>query len=323
MNIFLDYIRKTIDSNALGIQLSDNELKGIPIYIKYDYTLFWLTIQNKEFVFAIRNEGNEYTTELLRRQADILKDVFKKQIIFGFKNIPSINRHRMIQKKLSFIVPNKYLYLTPLFIDQRERLDKKNKISKILSPSAQAIILYHLQKMPLGNLNFKSIAHRMNYGQMSITKAAEELSGFGICQIEGTKEKRLVFPKNNKTLWDAAIDYMGNPVGKTIYVDSLPENIRFIKSNVTALSYYTDMAEGNIDFYACSSKVFSKHLKAGLFKDANGLEGRYCMELWKYDPDLLQNDNLADPLSLFLLFRESNDERIQLVLNQLLNKVKW
>lgn len=323
MNIYLNYIRKIIDGNAFSEQMTDNDMKGIPFYIRYDYLFYWLTIQNKKFVFVERKEGADYTIELLRKQAEIIKELFKTQVIFGFEDVLSVNRQRMVQKNLSFIVPNKYLYLPQLFIDLRERLDKKIKISKFLQPCAQMIVLYHIQKETTSELNFKALAAKLQYSQMAITKAAEELKRYNICQIEGAKEKRIIFSKNNKELWDNALNFMTTPVAKKVYVDSIPNSITFVKSSDTALAHYTDLAEGNTDHFACSKTIFSNYIKNGQFKDANEVEGTYCIELWRYNPELLKRDNLVDPLSLFLCFRESNDERIQFALKQVLSKIQW
>ena len=54
-------------------------------------------------------------------------------------------------------------------------------------------------------------------------------------------------------------------------------------------------------------------------------EGRYCLEVWKYNPkqlaNLVQDDySVVDPLSLYLSLKNETDERIEMALEQIKTK---
>jgi hypothetical protein len=51
--------------------------------------------------------------------------------------------------------------------------------------------------------------------------------------------------------------------------------------------------------------------------------GSVCIEIWKYEAALLSRDDVVDPLSLYLCFRNEEDERVQRVLPELLECVHW
>jgi hypothetical protein len=60
----------------------------------------------------------------------------------------------------------------------------------------------------------------------------------------------------------------------------------------------------------------------------NDYEGRYALEVWKYNPltlvDELPNDKaVVDPISLFLSVKDSRDERIEMALDQIVKKFIW
>jgi hypothetical protein len=63
------------------------------------------------------------------------------------------------------------------------------------------------------------------------------------------------------------------------------------------------------------------------FVDMNPQEGRYCLEVWKYNPLVLTKGNgtqsLVDPLSLYLSMKHMNDERIAIALEGIINKYIW
>lgn len=47
------------------------------------------------------------------------------------------------------------------------------------------------------------------------------------------------------------------------------------------------------------------------------------LEIWKYDPKLLSESGLVDPLSLYLSLADTNDERIEGALRDLLEDLRW
>ncbi len=89
----------------------------------------------------------------------------------------AINRGRLIQKGMNFIVPGKQLFLPDMLLDLREnfneRSSRKNK-EKLLT-SAQYILLYHMlhryEKVQLTDLSFKELAVKIGYTQVAISNA--------------------------------------------------------------------------------------------------------------------------------------------------------
>jgi hypothetical protein len=47
------------------------------------------------------------------------------------------------------------------------------------------------------------------------------------------------------------------------------------------------------------------------------------IEIWNYAPELFAKKGIVDPLSLFLTLKNTEDERIEMVLDNLLRKIKW
>ena len=54
-----------------------------------------------------------------------------------------------------------------------------------------------------------------------------------------------------------------------------------------------------------------------------GTEVDYTIEVWRYDPGLLAFNGFIDPLSLYIVFKDSEDERIQKALEQILKTYLW
>ena len=55
------------------------------------------------------------------------------------------------------------------------------------------------------------------------------------------------------------------------------------------------------------------------FHEVNSLE----LEVFKYNPRLFSHGGLVDDLTLYLSFKDSNDERIVMALTEMMEEFKW
>jgi hypothetical protein len=231
-------------------------------------------------------------------------------------------------------VPDKQLFLPDFLMDLREgnqNAGRKKKTEKLL-PSAQFILFYHILHKPitehLENDSFTQLALRFGYTKMAITKAVDNLVYHEICKVEGTKEKYLRFNNNKEQLWHLALPIMVDPVFKRIYVDELPEGMHLLQANESALPEYSDMNPSQQKYYAIEKGNFFYLQKNGQLKYPNEYEGKYGLEVWKYNPEPLANilnNNIpvVDPLSLYLSLKDNRDERVEMALEQILEHFLW
>ena len=138
------------------------------------------------------------------------------------------------------------------------------------------------------------------------------------------------FRLNRHELWNTVVhqNLFVNPVLKRVYVDELPKGENMLYTNASALPEYTDLNPGRQQYYAIEKKVFYGLQKRNALINQNDYEGNYCIEVWKYNPlklvDELPNDlSVVDPLSLYLSLKDSQDERIEMALEQIIEKYIW
>jgi len=93
------------------------------------------------------------------------------------------------------------------------------------------------------------------------------------------------------------------------------------------LANYTIINPENTVYYATDSRSFKIMKENNDLIGLNKFEGKYCLEIWKYDPMLLisnlEKNDLVDPLSLYLSLQNNHDERIKMELDKLKNKYLW
>ena len=230
-------------------------------------------------------------------------------------------RKRLIQKRIAFIVPARQMYIPQMLIDLKEFNYSIKDKQELLPTSAQVLLLYHLQKKDLSLMNFKQIAIELAYSEMTISRASKILKDFDLCDIKGKKDKQFVFPYDKKQLWLKALPFMQSPVKDEFFTENKPDNPSFIISGLTALSKYSLIADDNTVNYAIDEIKFKELRKNKTLQELNKYEGQYSIEVWKYSPAMFAKNKIVDFLSLYLIFNKESDERIQIALENKLNKL--
>ena len=322
---------------VLGIALSIEPLSSegqahLPLYIRETYKIYFARIFDQPLALVIIDGDDEFSTLQIEKHLNFIKDSLGKTAVLVSDNMTAINRRRLIQKGINFIVPGKQLFIPNMLLDLRESFNeqKKGRSGHKLLPSAQYILLYHLQdsykKQPLTDLSFKELAEFLGYTQMAITNAVENLRLLGLCEVEGVKEKSIRFEHEKRVLWDMAQPFLLSPVLKQIYVDEKPD-LDMLHSNLSALPIYSDLNPSQQEYYAIGKTSYYELKKNGTLINENNYEGRYCLEVWKYYPlnieQVTTKENVVDPLSLYLSLKDNQDERIEMALNQIIERYIW
>ena len=327
-----NYIYDTLGTDIHPEPVPQKGLSSLPMFIKEAYKFDYAVLRNNNLILVEAKKNNHLSIFQATKQLEQIKKTFNKNVVLVTFDMTAIDRKRLIEQGINFIVPGKQMYLPDLLIDLHENFSNtKNKHLKThLLPSAQFIVLYHLlhRNYKIEEYSFKELAQKFGYTQMGITKAINNLRRHELCKIEGTKEKAIRFNFERHELWNIAFPLMVNPVFKKTYVDERPKNIFMLHSNESALPEYSDMNPSRQEYFAIGRTAFYELQKKKELINANDYEGRYCLEVWKYDPLTLvgemPNDNaVVDPLSLYLSLKDLRDERIGMALDKIVEQNIW
>lgn len=326
---------------VLGIEIQQEVIdkKGIemlPLFLREIYRLYNASLFNQAFILVEKTDNEAFSVHQTEKHFNLIKGAYNRKIVLLTSEMSSLNRKRLVEKGINFIVPGKQLYLPDFLIDLREDFKKgKIKPQKLkLLPSAQFILLYRIlhrnEKPGIEDLSFKELASKLKYTPMAITFAAENLMQLEICNIVGEKEKYLRFNVENREMWHDLDQrkLLLNPVIKKIYVDEIPENIHLLHCNMSALPEYSDMNPSRQEYFSIEKNMFYSLLKSNALINTNKHEGKYCLEIWKYNSlklveKLFNDSNVVDPLSLYLSLKDNKDERIEMSLEQIIQKFIW
>lgn len=332
----LRYIQETLGIQATAVPIAKSYLDTLPMFIHEIYKLYHTELFNTEIILAELKNEEELSIQQTEKQVQQIKNILNQRVVVILENVQAYNRKRLIEKGINFIVPGKQLYLPDLLVDLRESYThpKAKQKSEKLLPSAQFLLIYHIihrnENWKLEEHPFKEIARKLDYTPMAITNAIDNLKYNDLVEVIGEKEKFIRFRYDRSELWNITQqqNLLVNPVLKTVFVDEKPKDLFLLKSNSSALPEYTDLNPSRQEYYAIEKTVFYGLQKSNALVNPNEYEGRYALEIWKYNPlnlvGELPNDlPVVDPLSLNLSVKDSRDERVEMALDQIIEKFIW
>lgn len=325
-----EYIHQILGKDLEIKELSKEYTNKLPFLFKNNFNFYVTHLNNHELILIQLKKEDTFNATQLRQQVIAIQKVLDKKIIIVTEDITAINRKRLIDQRISFIVPGKQMFLAELLIDIQDfNKDKEFQKEFLLLPSAQLILLYQIlhKEDNLSQYTFKELAEKFQYTQMGITKAIENLKRLAIVEVIGTKEKSIVFGGDIPKLWKSIEKHLINPVLKTVYVDEKP-TIKMYNSNATALEEYSDMNPSKLEYLAIEKNKFYELEKTNKLVNLNNESGNYALEVWKYSPELITKGitkkNNVDPLSLYISLKEGFiDERTDMALDQIIEKYVW
>lgn len=314
----------SILGRAIVLQpLSKKQLKGITIGDSLAYHFFDGEYRGIRLIFLKSKNGNP-SPKVCAITANKVSDIMGCPVVFILESSPSYERQRLIDKDVFFVMGDKFANLPMLVANERIR---KSRPAKRLTPTAQYILLYHLQVENLEGLSARDISKKLPYSYESITLGLTCLNDLGLCQkvSEGTKSKIIQFSSKGKELWDKAADYLIDPVEKRVYCDYLATESTFAKCNINALSHYTWLNPENSLMLMMSRKELQGLITEKVLHNMNEFDGNVMIEVWKYPVvALLGNDNeWVDKLSLAISLRDDDDPRVEGEIERLINELKW
>ena len=251
------YLQETVGLLVNIKNMPNEQLKKLPLYLGHAYRYFLLESGGQSFILAENVDTVSKTAGLLKKQSIAIRQYCEMPIVFVLNNPSSQLKRKMIQGRINFIVPESQIYLPELLISLKENGQQPQSFPELITPSAQLLLLYHLQVEHLEKFTFKDIAEKLGYTPKTITKIAAELKAKKLCEVEGTKEKRFKFEVEKKQLWRLAEPQMQSPIAKSYYADKKDDS-DFCQSGDLALSHYTFLSDAGKVSYA----VYKAELEA-------------------------------------------------------------
>jgi hypothetical protein len=293
------------------------------------YRIYRGKLLDQPAVFVVpKRSGGPALSDVLRHYRALRKNLEGEIVLI----LPIVKPHevkRLVRERISFVVPGQQVFLprNVVALHGRPSLPREPAdIGNPLSPCAQALLLYHLQKRSLAGLTQVQIAKLLDWKPMTVSRAVQELERARLGHAGAAGRANVLAMDDGRRLWAQAESWLRSPVSIQRFVRGVgpAETKAFTAAGITALSKYTMLAEDPVPVLAIHARTFSALLRVGkVHVCPYREEGCSQVELWRYDPTPLAEDGTADRLSLYLSLKGHPDERVEGALHDLLEAVPW
>jgi len=319
MNELNKYLNSILGIETTIIPLEKQLLQQLPLYVTVTYKVQETTIYGHRIcLLIVRDKANIQTPDSLFKQMLFVSQKIGIPVVYVFDKIISYNIKRLIQKGINFIIPNKQLFIPALMMDLRKMPVTIQQNAELLTPIAQLVLLYHLQNEILNGFTTQQLADKLNQTYRTMSRAVKNLEDLDLCNLVGGKEKQIQFTAKGKELWLKAQSFFQNPAERIVFTGELLEGEKVYTSNINALAYYSMLNDEVRRYYA----IYKDEVK-NLAVETNKYTGDNVIEIWRYNPKQLSNNKFVDKLSLYLLFKNDSDERVQNEFEQIINEIQW
>lgn len=302
---------------------SAERLVGINLGEKLSFDFFDAEFRGMEMLF-VKPKGKNPTPKRCVLVARRMTQLFQLPVVFILSPGPTIERRRLMEKDVYFVMSDKYAYL-PMFVAM-ERVTSK-KMPKKLTPVAQYLLLYHLQIESIEGKSTKAIASMMPYSYESVSIGLACLTDIGLCDRVAIdwRSKAVRFKSTGKQLWEDAGKFLINPVERRYFSDGVKSRHSFPLCGISALSHYTMLNSDPERWIMMSAKVYRDMCGDGNVINPNEFDGETIIEIWKYPvvSRLQSSPEWVDRLSLALSLREDEDPRVEDEVEKMINNFKW
>ena len=311
-----NYLEETLGQKIEPTQWVSS--RRLPLFLRTDYSHYTISLEGTQFL-VVFDQDSERSAATIQKHFAKIREKWDGEVIYSRLNISSLDRKRLIERKIPFIIPGNQMYLPMLGIDLREYFRQHHDDVDKFSPATTATLLLLLNEAPVREYEASDLAERLDYSKMTMSRSLNELlnSDLGVVTVEG-RTRKLKFMGSLKRLWDESQKYLETPIKQTLRVRSNKKPIGVV-GGLNALSRYSSLASPIADSVATTASIWKDFCETAAPTEAKiGDPEHYAVEVWNYDPRLFAKDGIADQFSIYLSLANSPDERVEIAMEEMM-----
>ncbi len=312
-------------TEVTGLKVTANPLnsRDLPYFFARLYALYHLQIGGARFTAVLLRQSDEFKPAQFLKHLHQAPFIAPDEICVVAQNLPTYVRKRLIERRIAFVVPKVQMYLPAIGMDLRPRSAGKRPVQvELYSPATQVVLIHWLLGRIHGMATPLALSKRLWYSAMTMSRAVDELEATQAVQVERRGRERVItFPEERRATWEKVLPHLRNPISKTVRVLEHDVDLKMVlPAGINALSKRSMLSGDSCPEYAVSGAGWKGMEKAGIEKIPIEEPGTCVLQIWRYDPKVLQTDGLIDPFSLYLSLQEERDERIEMALEDMLGR---
>ena len=300
---------------GLSIKYEPWDNKSIlPLYIVNSYQFYTAYIENIRCI-VIKPIEELPTLPSLKKQIQKIRVIDDVPIVLYSKTISFYRRKSLLENHIPFMTDKQVFlpFIGTLLVDEKGIEKTKDKFVYSTQLLFLAYMYNHEKKVYVSDLS-KSLP----FSAMTLSRAVKQLDMTDLFLVYKDGVNKVIESKYSyKELFERIQHHLLTPVRQVGYMDqSLITNYMVLAGEI-ALSEMTMLNPSRLRTYAVYEKDFDK---TQLIDELIDPDVQVKVEIWAYDPHLFTHTNIADTLSIVLSLKENKDERIEEVLEDILEK---
>lgn len=214
--------------------------RSLPIYFAERYSFSQCTIFGQELLLVmVSKERRDETPKTIKKCVEQLREQWLGEVVFLSNGLQGYDKKRLVELKISFVIPGNQMYLPSLGFDLREHLKRlRTPEVKRLSPAAQVVMLFVLYNWRRDGFIPTFLAGKLNYSQMTLTRVFNEYLATDIGCIEFEGRKRVLrFQEDRGVVWQKILPILRNPVKQRLKIIR-PDKKGLAIAGFSALGHY-------------------------------------------------------------------------------------
>ncbi len=308
-----------------GLKVSASPLNSgdLPYFFSRQYAIYRLQIGGARLTALFLRQSDEFKPVQFLKHLHQVPFIEHDEVCVVAENLPTYVRKRLIEKRMAFVIPKVQMYLPTLGMDLRPRSAGKQPLQvDRYSPATQVVLIHWLLGRIQGSVTPLELSKQLLYSAMSMSRVVDELEITHVAKVERVGRERVItFPDERRATWSKVLPRLRNPIRKTVRVLERDVHLKNpLPAGITALSKRSMLSEPSYPEYAVSRVDWKEIEKAGIEKIPIEEAGTCVLQIWCYDPKILETNGLIDPFSLYLSLQEESDERIEMALEDMIER---
>lgn len=300
---------------GLSIRYEPWDNKSIlPLYIVNSYQFYTAYIENMRCI-VIQPIEELPTLPSLKKQIQKIRVIDDAPIVLYSKTISFYRRKSLLENHIPFMTDKQVFlpFVGTLLIDEKETEKIKDKFVYSTQLLFLAYMYNHEKKVYVSDLS-----KNLPFSAMTLSRAVKQLEMTDLFLVYKDGVNKVIESKYSyKELFERIQHYLLTPVRQVGYMDQSLVTDYMVLSGESALSEMSMLNPSRIRTYAVYEKEFDK---MQLIDELIDPDVQVKVEIWAYNPHLFTHTNIADTLSIVLSLKENKDERIEEVLEDILEK---
>ena len=320
-------LRKNLErylSEVTRLKITTDEMNNsdLPYFFSRQYALYRLVIGSTRFTAVFLLEEGEFKPVQFIKHMRQVSSINVDELCVVAQSLPGYVRRRLIEQGTAFVVPRVQMYLPSLGMELRKRShQKKPLVVDRFSPATQVVLINWLLRRVGESVTPLALSKQLCYSAMTMSRALNELEASKIAQVERFGRERFVtFTADRQAIWQESLPRLRNPVSSTVRIIEQELNRQdVLPAGTTALSHRSMLNDPAYPEYAVSRDGWKAMEKKGIEKIPVEEPGTCLVQIWCYDPKVLEVDGYVDPFSLYLSLQHEADERIEMALAEMMD----